>query len=371
MGWRLRAWAAAFAAVVVAAGVSSSLAFALPSGFWGVVPQNDLNLEQFQRLERGGARSVRIPVDWGSVQLGRDGSFDWSGIDSQVEAASRVGINVLPFLYGAPTWAVQSVWVPGSQDSVKAPAHLPVSGAARASWASFVGAAVTRYGPNGTFWAENPTVPKRPIRTWQIWNEENFKYFVAKPNPAEFGTLVKISNAALKSADPGAQLVLGGMFAQPKKTKPRQSYFASEFLEQMYKKTPGIKAEFAGIALHPYASSYQRLTPEIEEVRTVLKQNHDANKGLWITELGWSSEPPGEGDAFAKGPEGQAAQLKGAFTLLKDNQRKWRIQRVFWFSVDDQSGTCNFCGGSGLFGPGFTPKPSWKAYVRFAGGSVG
>ncbi len=36
----------------------------------------------------------------------------------------------------------------------------------------------------------------RPIRTWQIWNEPNFKYFVAKPNPGEYGKLVKISNAA-------------------------------------------------------------------------------------------------------------------------------------------------------------------------------
>jgi hypothetical protein len=31
-------------------------------------------------------------------------------------------------------------------------------------------------------------------------------------------------------------------------------------------------------------------------------------------------------------------------------------------------GTCNFCDGSGLFGEGFIPKPSWKAFVRFSGG---
>ena len=55
--------------------------------------------------------------------------------------------------------------------------------------------------------------------------------------------------------------------------------------------------------------------------------------------------------------------LKGAFSLLSGKQAKWKLQRVYWFSVDDQPGTCNFCDGSGLFGPGFVPKPAWYAYV--------
>ncbi len=165
-----------------------------------------------------------------------------------------------------------AVWVPGSSHTVKAPGHLPAAGAAATAWSNFVKAAVARYGPNGSFWAENPAVPKRPIRTWQIWNEPNFKYFVAKPNPAEYGKLVKLSYTRSKSADPGAKLVLGGMFSRPKggkstKEKPKRVYFASDFLEQMYKTTPGIKAKFNGIALHPYTGKYQELTPEIEEVR--------------------------------------------------------------------------------------------------------
>ena len=119
-------------------------------------------------------------------------------------------------------------------------------------------AAVARYGPNGSFWAENPGVPKRPIRNWQIWNEPNFKYFVAKPNPAEYGKLVKLSSTALKAADPGAQVILGGLFARPKgcrtdSGKPEAlNWFATDFLDQMYETTPGIKAKFNGVALHPY-----------------------------------------------------------------------------------------------------------------------
>ncbi len=101
----------------------------------------------------------------------------------------------------------------------------------------------------------------------------------------------------------------------------------------------------------------------------MLKANHDAGKCLWITELSWSSQHPRRNNSFAKGVGGQKKQLQGAFGLFKRKQAKWRIKRVYWFSVDDVAGACNFCDGSGLFGAGFTPKPAWYAYVRFAGGN--
>ena len=373
IGGKARAWTAALALVLVAMGASASLAQALPANFWGVVPQNVLSLEQIQRLHRGGVESERIPLDWSAIQSSRGGAFDWSGIDTQVEAASRAGISIFPFLANAPKWAVPTVFVPGSGNSVTVPAHLPVSGGARAGWISFITAAVARYGPNGSFWAENPTVPKRPIRIWQIWNEENFKYFIAKPNPAEYGKLVKVSYTAIKSADPGAKVVLGGMFARPieatRNYKPPRAYFATDFLEQMYQRTPGIKSKFNGVALHPYTPRYQELNSDIGEFRSVLNANHDGGKGLWITELGWSSKKGTANNAFAKGPAGQATQLNGAFSLLKSHQRQWKVQGVYWFSVDDHTGSCNFCDGSGLFGEGFVPKKSWYSYVKFAGGT--
>ncbi len=371
---KTHALTAALAVAAVFTGAFAAAAQAIPAKFWGVVPQANPSFEQLQRLHRGGVDSVRIPVSWPGVQPIRNGAFDWSGVDSRVEEITRAGIEVLPFLSGAPAWAVPEVWVPGSGHSVKAPRNLPASGAAASGWESFVSSAVERYGPGGSFWVKHPALPQRPIRTWQIWNEENFKYFVARPNPTEYGKLVRISSAAIKAVDGGAQIVLGGMFARPRealfKVKPPQAYFATDFLGRMYKTTPGVRSKFDGVALHPYTGKYQELRPDIEAFRKVLARNHDGGKGLWITELGWSSEPPDPvHDAFAKGSRGQATQLNGAFSLFVHKQVQWRLKRVYWFSVDDQPGACNFCGGSGLFGPGFVPKKSWLAYVRFAGGS--
>jgi hypothetical protein len=371
----MRAWLVALALALAGLAVTAQSALAIPGDFWGVSPQATPSVEQFQRLHTGGVDSVRIPIPWSGVERVQ-GAPDFSNIDRLVGGAAQAGLKVLPFVYDAPAWAVPQATVPASH-GLKAPKTLPVkSGTQRSAWTNFLQIVVARYGPSGAFWTANPGLPETPVRTWQIWNEQNFKYFVVRPNPADYGKLVTISYGAIKSVDPGAKLILGGMFARPKeaeyKGKPAQAYFATDFLDQMYRSTPGIKSRFSGVALHPYTSAYQQLTPDIEEFRTVLKANHDAGKGLWITEIGWSSKTRAqEDDAFAKGPKGQVTQLKGAFNLFVHKQAKWKLKQIYWFSVDDQAGSCNFCGGTGLFGEGFVAKKSWFAYVKFAGGSPG
>jgi hypothetical protein len=377
-GGRIRAWLASAVVVAGALGCLAAKAEAVPASFWGVVPQEPPTQAQLERLKRGGVDSVRIGIDWATIQPESGVPPDWSGVDAAVGQAAAAGLEVLPFITGAPKWAVRSVVVNAASHSF-APANLPVRTAAqREGWQALLGEAVRRYGPSGAFWSQNPAIPQRPVRTWQIWNEENFKYFVAHPNPAEYGKLVTLSSTAIRAADPGARVILGGMFARPKEAeyrrKPPSAYFATDFLDLMYKRTPGVKARFQGVALHPYTYDYHQLTPDIEAVRTVLKRHRDAGKGLWITELGWSSGRPRASNGFngfEKGPSGQAAQLKGAFRLFVGKQARWRLRQIFWFSVGDAPGACNFCDGSGLFGPGFVAKPSWKAYVRFAGGRAG
>ncbi|HEX2095839.1 MAG TPA: glycosyl hydrolase [Solirubrobacterales bacterium] len=368
-----RALVAALALATLLAAVAPGVAQAVPGKFWGVVPQDNISLERLERLKRGGVDSIRVPIFWGNVQPVRGGGFDWSSVDGIVGTATRAGVEVLPFLYGAPTWAVPAAPVPGSGGGVHAPKFLPVNnGTQRLGWQRFASEAVARYGPEGAFWTANPAIPPRPIRTWQIWNEPNFKYFVVRPNPKEYGQLVKMSYTAIRSVDAGAKLILAGLFARPLeatfKRRPPQAYFAADFLNRMYLATPGVKRKFHGVALHPYTGNYRNFTPYVEEFRDVLQAHRDAGKGLWLTEVSWSSQRPRAGNSFNKGRTGQAAQLKGAFGLVRANQRKWKVQRVFWFSVEDKRGSCNFCDGSGLFTVAFAPKPAWRAYVGFAGG---
>jgi hypothetical protein len=368
LSFRVRVFGAALSAAVVLMAFGAGSAQAVPAKFWGVVPQATPTFEHLQRLKRGGVDSMRIPIFWAAAQPAQGAVFEWSGVDQIVANAATTGIELLPFLYGSPSWAVPV------DPRFSSPRYLPVrTSAQKAGWKRFLREAVLRYGPNGTFWSENPGVPKRPIRVWQIWNEPNFKYFVARPNPAEYGKLVKLSYGAIRSADPAAQIVLGGMFAKPiealKKRGVREAYFATEFLVEMYRTTPGIKRKYHGVALHPYTGTYQRMAIYIEELRTTLRALRDAGKSLWLTEVGWSSQRGSSGNSLAKGSlQGQVRQLKGAFRLVEKNQRRWKVKRVYWFAVEDQEGSCNFCGGTGLFTEAFAPKPAWRAYVGFAGG---
>lgn len=368
-------------AVVVALGAFAASAGAVTAQFFGVVPQSVLTQEQDNTLKVGGVKEMRVPLTWGSIQPTRGGAYNWSSFDPIVERAAKSGIEVLPFVIGTPTWAVPLANVP-SGGGTKAPAHLPATGTAATAWSAFLKAAVARYGANGSYWTENPLVPDVPVKAWQIWNEPNFKYFVAKPNPTEYGKLVKLSSTAIKSVQPSAQVILAGLFAKPaggrrlntkgKVANPTSpNYFAAYFLEQMYKTNAGIKSKFQGVSLHPYVAHYRQLTAEIQEVRNVLTKAGDGSKAMWITELGWSSEPPvGPSNVFAVGPAGQARELKGAFTLLKADAAKFRLTHVYWFSVDDAAETCNFCNGSGLFKKGFVPKKSWTEFVKFTGGTA-
>ncbi|MBS1676084.1 MAG: hypothetical protein JST08_01745 [Actinobacteria bacterium] len=346
---------------------------ALPADFWGLVANRAPDPNQAQTLRQGGVESLRVPINWSAVQPSPGAEPDWSSVDPFVRGAAETGISVLPFFVGPPTWVVNYEGVGGA----RAPVSLPVQTAAqRSAWRELLRLAVFRYGPGGSFWAENPLLPARPIRIWQIWNEENFKYFAARPNPAQYGKLVVQSFHDLRSADGGARMVLGGLFLQPKggNVKPapgriKRAYFAAEFLERMYRTTPAVRGKFMAVALHPYSKYYGRLSGEIEEVRAALKKSGDPGRALWVTELGWSSGHPSAANGhnqFEKGVQGQVRELNGAFNLLRAKAAAWRIKRVYWFSLTDEPGSCNFCDGSGLFNEGFAPKPSWSAYKRFA-----
>jgi Glycosyl hydrolase catalytic core len=346
---------------------------ALPADFWGLVTNEAPTPEVATTLDAGGVESFRVPINWGAVQPGRGDLPQWGSIDPYVRAGAEAGVSVLPFLVGAPGWVVHSEGIGGGQ----APVSLPVQTAAqRSAWREFLRLAVFRYGPGGSFWTENPLLPAHPIRIWQIWNEENFKYFAARPSPSQYGKLVVDSYRDLRSADAGARIVLGGLFGRPKggNSKPvagriKRSYYAADFLERMYKTTPGVRGKFLAVALHPYSYSYKQLTPELEALRAALRTSHDAGRAIWITELGWSSGRPSAANGhnqFEKGLQGQARELRGAFGLLRSKAAAWRVKRVYWFSFTDSPGTCNFCDGSGLFSDGIKPKPAWTSYKSFA-----
>jgi hypothetical protein len=349
-----------------------SAAGALPRGFFGIGPQTPLSETDVAYMKAGGIGSVRWPVGWGSVQPTAKRNYDWSSVDSAVEAATRRGLTVLPFLYGTPRWLAAK------------PTTLPVdSGRARSAWKAFVRAAVERYGPGGTFWAEHSAggtggvgveyetaIPLRPmpIRTWQIWNEANFFYFAFPASPSRYAKLLKLTYPAIKSADPGAKVLLSGLFGDPDEGGWR-GMDADDFIERLYR-VRGTERYFDAVALHPYAFHVDDLEDLTEGVREVLLENRDPGASLYVTEMGWGSQNDPHVVAFEQGRAGQARELRGAYRYLIANRHRLNLKGTYWFSWKDVQGDCNFCDSVGLFheGAGFRPKPAWRAFVGITGG---
>jgi hypothetical protein len=198
-----------------------------------------------------------------------------------------------------------------------------------------------------------------PLTDWQVWNEPNFFYFASPVSPGDYAAVVEAASAGITRADPAGRVILAGLFGRPPRPGP-EAVPAATFLSRFYRQVD--RTAFDAVALHPYAVEAERIEPLIEEVRAVMAENGDADRDLWITEMGWGS---GFGSGFEKGVFGQVEELVTAYGLIQRNLRAWRIPAVFWFAWRDAGG-CDFCDSTGLTRRDGTFKPAWSAFQSFA-----
>lgn len=353
-----------------------------PKGFFGIVPQTPVTEMDAKYMKAGGIEAIRSPLIWPAVQPTKKGPYNWAAFDPIVEEAARQGLSVLPFIIATPKWVA------------KKETTLPIHNAAqRKAYVSFLRAVVERYGPGGEFWVEHSPrrireetekekqgpvyelpgaslkpIPKpMPIKTWQVWNEANFFYFAYPVSPHDYARLLKLSTPVIKRAEPGAKVMLTGLFGRPT-AGAKRGMPAAKFLEALYK-VPRIKSYFDGIALHPYAIDSEMLEELVEEMHEVTVANHD-RVPLYITEMGWGSQNDFHIDAFEHGIRGQVEELKSAYAYLLKNRARLDLKQVYWFSWKDLPESCAFCDSVGFFkaGNGFKPKPAWRAFVQITHG---
>lgn len=325
----------------------------------GVSPQSNLDAKDYRQMSRGKVEVLRTPLNWQGVQI-IPGDCEpepdvnvcnWVSSDNVIGNAAQSGARVLPILSNLPGYI--------SKD----PNKVPLKGKARRGWVDFVDAAVRRYGRGGTFWEnEFPALYEgepQPIVEWQVWNEPNGKvYFKPKPNPRKYAKLVKLTSRTIRSADPEARVVLGGMFGNAAINLKR-------FLRGFYE-FEGIEEHFDALALHPYSANLRQLRLQIRWARRVARDHGDGDVGLWITELGWGSGKGGH--PLEQGRKGQKRKLKRSFRMLRRNRDKWNVEGVIWFTWQDRRDrqVCRFCRHAGLYNAKGNSKPAWKAFKRLS-----
>lgn len=343
---------------------AAAQARSVPQGFFGVMADGALMTrddasfaQEFALMKASGVETVRPVVYWADMQPQRGGPLITTSLDRLIGEAAKNGIGVEPVVLRAPDWARVD------PSNVSSPPKDP------ADFAAFLAALVGRYGPGGTFWAENPQVPNRPQRVWQIWNEPNLDRYWSSPTPfgKPFVALLKAAHDAIKAADPGATVVAPGF--------GNRSW---EAMEQAYK--AGMNHSMYDVAAtHPFSYRVENVLKIVKLVRGVMAKHGDAKVPLSISEITWASS---KGEAatdisdFATTPSGQAKKLTQVYTALMAKRRAWRLQDVIWstwLTSDGTDGSKNLFDWSGLrklnpADPAGEPisKPALAAYRTLA-----
>ncbi len=328
--------------------------------FFGVAPQETPNEADFARMAAGGIGSYHLLISWGSVEAA-EGSYDWSSYDQVVGELARNGIEPVPFVFGTPRFYADD------------PSEPPTTSEdALAAWARFLRAAAARYGSDGAFWQDfaesDPEVEPRPLRTWEIWNEPNSSLFwQPRPDPSDYGELLRRSATALRGVDPEAEIMSAGMFVTPASDNAIESY---DFLEQLLAED-GVLDAVDVVGVHPYSprvGGKLGVIDQVEQTRaTIEAAGEDAD--LWVTEIGWGSDPRVPND-LAKSPEGQAELLTESLGGLADDRERLGLRGVLWFSWHDSEANedCGWCATSGLVDADRDSKPAWLAFTDLTGG---
>jgi hypothetical protein len=327
----------------------------VPAEFLGVTadgpalfPGVDFDAEA-RTMAAAGIGAVRVPVFWDTLQPTGPGELLADGLDRMIAAAAVHGLAVLPVVTaGTPPWAASD---PGDRSS---PPRDP------ADYAALMRRLVARYGPRGTFWAERPRLPSRPVRAWQVWNEPNLsRYWSAQPFARRYVALLRAARAAVRGADPGARIVAAGL-----------TNFSWRDLDAMYR--AGARGTFDVAAVHPYTFHVRNVVRVVRLARATMRRHGDGAVPLAVTELSWFSARPwlGPGELLAVTEAEQAARLEDAVRRLAAARRALRVTAVYWYSwLSPAPGTASVFDYAGLrrLGPaGPVDKPALGVLRRIA-----
>jgi hypothetical protein len=309
-----RALIAVLLSVLVAPAAAGA---AVPRDFFGVMANGPLDAPTFDlaaesaQMRASGVGSERMEISWDLAEPDR-GRFELAPYDRKVLAAATAGIDVLALVVRSPSWAAVQ---PGKPFS---PPKDP------ATYAAFMKAMVARYGPQGSLWAEHPEVPRRPVRSWQIWNEPNIvNYWSVQPFMKGYARLLNSAYAAVKGADRGATVVMAG-FAN----------FSWRDVSRLMK-SAHRRLRFDVAAVHPFSGRPSNSVKIVRLNREVLDRNGFSRRPIWLTELTWSSAK-GRKTPITKDWEttesGQATRLTQAYAGFIRARRSLRLERIYWYT---------------------------------------
>ncbi len=307
---------------------------------------------ELSQIRSLGVTWIRLDLDWSNIQPTSASSYSWGPFDGIVAAAEADGISLFPIIDYTPSWARPA----GCVTEFCAPADPSAFG-------TFAGAAAARYAPMG-------------VHDWEIWNEpNNTQFWQPQPNVAAYVTLLQAATSAIRSADPQAFVVSGGL--APEATSngniAQLSYLATFCAD-------GGPSYVDAIGYHAYSypvlpsdfqiwNAWSQIDGTTPSFRSILNGCGAASKKIWITEYGAPTNGPGAEATpsnynFAENPDHVSESLQAlmATQSVQLVRADPNIGALFWYSYEDLStDTSTHENFFGLLNSDGTPKPAWSA----------
>ena len=273
----------------------------------------------FDRLVAAGARWVRVPVLWSSVEPYNTtpDQYNWADVDASFQTAALSEVHVIATIDYNPAWAAARESGP-----VYNPADLQ----------EFVGALVARY-------------PQ--VEHWEFYNEPD-SYTRFGGNGAAYAAMLKSVYPVVKSANPNAKVVMGGLAMD----WFQSGFFDPTFLDRVLSNCSGhpcfdiANFHFYPVFRHVWEPHGRDIIGKANYLRQVLAA-YGYSRPVICTEASWSS------GAQWGSPELQARYV----AKLYARSYAADLSVTSWFALTDAD-----ISDPGLLGPGLTARPSYTAY---------
>ena len=271
-------------------------------------------------MQEAGVQWNREEISWDHVQFAPDGEFRWDGNDAgfynydrSIQLQRDAGINILGLLAYNPAWFKSRNPHPDEWLN---------------DWGDYVYATVARYGRD-----------RGQIKYWEVWNEPNLVtsgYESGLYTVSDYVEVLQTAQAAIKSADPQAKIVLGGV-ADIWSAVPTNAYDTIDYLQQLH--DLGAWSMFDILGLHPYRplapeipawrrDHFETFRDQMDRIDALLAQFGE--KPIWFTEMGWSSQADDHIDEWE-----QAAWMQRFYLLAMSRAG---IEKIFWYDFRNDTG---------------------------------
>lgn len=321
-----------------------------------------------QMASRAGFRFIRQEFVWEDIEIHGKGDFEdrrndpprsaWEKYDNIVDLAEAYDIEIIARLSNPPAWS----------------RALPVE-----TTGSF--APPDNYDDFGDFAAAVAERYNGRIRYYQLWNEPNGngEWGNHQPvNPEQYTQLLCTAYRRIKEVNPGAVVLAGAL--TPTVAINDGNLNDLIFLERMY--AAGAGDCFDVMSAQGYGlwsgALDQRLKPNVINyphnlyLRDVMVRHGDADKPIWISEMGWNVVPEGMDARFGRVTPEQQARF--AVEAYERAQAEWPWVGVvnYWFlKRKDESELDQSFYYFRLLDPDFAPQPVYDALAETLPQAVG